>query len=60
MYIKLKKSNTAFRSVVLLEFFCPLRKDRSVVRVYAIAFCYDKKKHILFFIRRNCILLKVL
>ena len=60
MYIKLRKSKKSFRSIILLDFFCPLRRDRDVVRVYTIAFCYDKKKHILFFVRRNRILLKVL
>ena len=43
MYIKLRKSKKSFRSIILLDFFCPLRRDRDVVRVYTIAFCYDKK-----------------
>ena len=60
MYIKFRKSKKSFRSIILLEFFFPLRKDKDVVRVYTIAFCYDKQKHLLFLIRRNRILLKVL
>lgn len=47
MYIKLRKSKKSFRSIILLDFFCPLRRDRDVVRVYTITFCYDKKTYII-------------